>query len=933
MSLSDSSSQLTPSSPPDLPLYPHREASVGPREEPAQETVPSQPEVSISPTLLGGAQPSGGLVYDPMGGPSAWWTPIQAAAAADIKGVSKVPAKRRSKRPTSRKKLVAQTDDSVSPIEMVPMSNRSRLRKVDAKGQLVWPFELEAVLIAGLRKYHATTYRPRPSASRNLNRNKLVSEYIETMTGLKRTTKQIASRIQVLRESWKGKKEFALVAQPRELIEMGYLASLDDQSAELDLDVEMLQNTPDLNPVRTTMQTLHKGKTTDQEAHDEDLQEDSSMVHGMVPDEGFGHLSGDSMDDDAESSVAFNPYDLDKLGPPKSSLENTIPSSTLFFIRSTLQGEQGGAVIFAKCKVSAVHSSQHGTEHPDAKIIVEIDPASIRAKIDNFGESPTQRDRLGTKVHLLQSSVVWDDDETVLGRDAGLVERLDESQDVRSLHRYSLEVQLAARQALAAGQPYVIVVQTLSLLRASDSRMLDSWMVIWVVQTSSRHTRLELMHFSNVRGSRKPNTRHMMVSIESSDASGSSESSPSPTFHATSISSSNQITLSSKHSSPQTSQSPVLAMQGSAPLVSPPFDAAIVEPVNMTQESSFRYNLSPTLMTPKIPGTTDVQTPCVPTICVDHNIGSHSPDDFPESHMRGDMPQIEQFVTGLPQQPTTELPMSQQEYFGASRFRSHTPAMQQPGSMSPIPSNRIPQPSAPQFYESNGIARRASASRASIIVPRPTYGEHHQRIENSSTLPLTAEWVRVQNRLEDNHQPYMYHHMHPQDAHTSPYHHAQHTYADEMQDSISPISATSTSSLAQYRFDNHGHAVTEHESYSIANVQPRYNRRLSESSSWEADSYGLGGYHAFSTPSHSFTPGIHIPPTPYRPGRYMFPQDSFRPDEVMMPMGIYLPPTDYYPHHPSDVEHVQPQPMAYPTSHEHVYVTHPRPFPSHGVNP
>jgi hypothetical protein len=36
-----------------------------------------------------------------------------------------------------------------SSVELVPMSTRQRLRKVNDKGQLVWPFELETVLIAG----------------------------------------------------------------------------------------------------------------------------------------------------------------------------------------------------------------------------------------------------------------------------------------------------------------------------------------------------------------------------------------------------------------------------------------------------------------------------------------------------------------------------------------------------------------------------------------------------------------------------------------------------------------------------------------------------------------------------------------------------------------------------------------------------------------
>lgn len=55
-----------------------------------------------------------------------------------------------------------------------------------------------------------------------------MSDYIEEVTGVKRSTKQIASRIQVLRDAWKGKKQFALVAQPKELSEMGYLPPIDD---------------------------------------------------------------------------------------------------------------------------------------------------------------------------------------------------------------------------------------------------------------------------------------------------------------------------------------------------------------------------------------------------------------------------------------------------------------------------------------------------------------------------------------------------------------------------------------------------------------------------------------------------------------------------------------------------------------------------------
>jgi hypothetical protein len=199
----------------------------------AQQLDSIEPNLGISPALLEGSSSpilhpevdilaSGGLVYGAMGGASAWWTPIQAPDDGQLP-VKVSSATRHSKRISTQANAIARRDDTeTASVEMVAMSTRPRLRKTDEKGKLVWPFELETVLIAGsifltqrecrltnttgLRKYHATSCRPRPSASRNFNRNKLVAEYIESMTGIKRTTKQIASRIQVLRDAWKGKK-------------------------------------------------------------------------------------------------------------------------------------------------------------------------------------------------------------------------------------------------------------------------------------------------------------------------------------------------------------------------------------------------------------------------------------------------------------------------------------------------------------------------------------------------------------------------------------------------------------------------------------------------------------------------------------------------------------------------------------------------------
>lgn len=82
-----------------------------------------------------------------MGGPSAWWTPIP--ATREVKAIVQTPKKRRPKRSANKVKPLPEKDDDSPSVEMVPMSSRTRLRKVDAKGKLVWPFELEAVLIAG----------------------------------------------------------------------------------------------------------------------------------------------------------------------------------------------------------------------------------------------------------------------------------------------------------------------------------------------------------------------------------------------------------------------------------------------------------------------------------------------------------------------------------------------------------------------------------------------------------------------------------------------------------------------------------------------------------------------------------------------------------------------------------------------------------------
>ena len=126
----------------------------------AQELYTVEPNLGISPALLEGSPPpifspeiaisaSGGLVYGAMGGASAWWTPIQAPDDGQPP-VKMSPATRHSKRISTQTNAISRRDDTEpASVEMVAMSTRPRLRKTDEKGKLVWPFELETVLIAG----------------------------------------------------------------------------------------------------------------------------------------------------------------------------------------------------------------------------------------------------------------------------------------------------------------------------------------------------------------------------------------------------------------------------------------------------------------------------------------------------------------------------------------------------------------------------------------------------------------------------------------------------------------------------------------------------------------------------------------------------------------------------------------------------------------
>ncbi|KAJ6605535.1 hypothetical protein DFH09DRAFT_1121526 [Mycena vulgaris] len=83
-------------------------------------------------------------------------------------------------------------------------------------GETIWPLELEAALLEGLEKYHPDDSRETRMLGRFPRRNRFISDYIFDKTGKRRSTKQVSSRLQQLRESCTGKQLLHLLSPFRE---------------------------------------------------------------------------------------------------------------------------------------------------------------------------------------------------------------------------------------------------------------------------------------------------------------------------------------------------------------------------------------------------------------------------------------------------------------------------------------------------------------------------------------------------------------------------------------------------------------------------------------------------------------------------------------------------------------------------------------------
>jgi hypothetical protein len=102
------------------------------------------------------------------------------------------------------------------PLTIIPQRKHRKLLK-DGSGTEVWPESVEQVFVQGLRDYWNSPYAVySQSRGRSRWRNQFLVDYLHKQ-GIKRSKKQVASHIQVLRNMWKGAPEYHLVAGVDEL--------------------------------------------------------------------------------------------------------------------------------------------------------------------------------------------------------------------------------------------------------------------------------------------------------------------------------------------------------------------------------------------------------------------------------------------------------------------------------------------------------------------------------------------------------------------------------------------------------------------------------------------------------------------------------------------------------------------------------------------
>ncbi|KAH9027660.1 hypothetical protein EDB84DRAFT_1439791 [Lactarius hengduanensis] len=108
----------------------------------------------------------------------------------------------------------------------------------------VWPESVEKIFVDGLRQYWESPWATY-SRGRSRWRNQFLVDYLKE-AGIERSKKQVASHIQVLRNMWKGEKEYQLVAGGEELFqENGLLAHKPSLSRIAQPDVSVKEEQKD----------------------------------------------------------------------------------------------------------------------------------------------------------------------------------------------------------------------------------------------------------------------------------------------------------------------------------------------------------------------------------------------------------------------------------------------------------------------------------------------------------------------------------------------------------------------------------------------------------------------------------------------------------------------------------------------------------------
>lgn len=147
----------------------------------------------------------------------------------------------------------------------------------------VWPEDAENIFLEGLREYWKS-----PCANWNKGRsrwrNSFLVEYLHN-NGIERSKKQVASHIQVLRNMWKGHKQYALVAGPEELGELEGTAQ-DGYDAMRRVDIRGTSHSPTRSRRRHSMSstTARLSPPSTPSSYDSEFSEsalNSAGAHGM----------------------------------------------------------------------------------------------------------------------------------------------------------------------------------------------------------------------------------------------------------------------------------------------------------------------------------------------------------------------------------------------------------------------------------------------------------------------------------------------------------------------------------------------------------------------------------------------------------------------------------------------------------------------------